>query len=69
MVLHWKDVTNSHLSEECKRVIAEHAIRAFGGFFPQIEDKDKIISFVEKHRNSSRESLRRESEKFLEKWG
>ncbi|MCJ7570584.1 MAG: hypothetical protein MUO82_01725 [Candidatus Thermoplasmatota archaeon] len=57
-----------HLSEECKRVIAGHAIKTFDMFFPQIEQKDKVISFVKKHLNSSREILRTESEKFLEKW-
>jgi len=58
----------AHLSEECKRVITGHAINTFDVFFPQIEQKDKVISFVKKHLNSSRESLRTESKKFLEKW-
>ena len=58
-----------HLSEECKRVITEHAIKTFDTFFPQIEQKGKVISFVKKHINSSRVSLRTESEKFLKKWG
>ena len=57
-----------HLSEECKRVITQHAIKTFDTFFPQIEQKDKVISFVKKHINSSRESLRTESEKFVKKW-
>ena len=57
-----------HLSEECKRVITEHAIRTLYVFFPQIEQKDKVILFVKKHINSSRISLRTESEKFLKKW-
>jgi hypothetical protein len=58
-----------HLSEECKRVITQHAIKTFDMFFPQIEQKNKVISFVKKHLNSSRETLRTESESFLEKWG
>jgi len=58
-----------HLSDECKRVITQHAIKTIDMFFSQIEQKDKVISFVKKHLNSSRESLRIESEKFLEKWG
>lgn len=57
-----------HLSEECKRVIIQHTIKTFDVFFPQIEQKDKVISFVKKHLNSSRETLRMESEKFLAKW-
>ncbi|MCX6665565.1 MAG: hypothetical protein NT038_05835 [Euryarchaeota archaeon] len=57
-----------HLTEECKRVIAETAISSFDMFFPQIEKKDKVISFVRKHLDSPRTSLRIESEKFLKKW-
>jgi predicted nucleotide-binding protein (sugar kinase/HSP70/actin superfamily) len=58
-----------HLSEECKRVITQHAIKTFDLFFSQIEEKDKLISFVKKHLNSSRETLRTESENFLKRWG
>jgi hypothetical protein len=57
-----------HLSEECKRVITEHAIKTINMFFPQIEQKDKVISFVKKHLSSQRKTLRTESENFLEKW-
>jgi hypothetical protein len=57
-----------HLSDECKRVITEHAIKSFDMFFPQIKQKDKVISFVKKHLNSSRKTLRIESENFLKKW-
>ena len=57
-----------HLTEECKRVIAEHAIRSFDMFFPQIEQKQKVILFVKKHLKSSRKTLQNESEKFLKKW-
>ncbi len=57
-----------HLSEECKRVITGHTIKTFDMFFTQIEQKDKVISFVKKHLNSSRETLKTESEKFLQKW-
>jgi 2'-5' RNA ligase len=60
--------TTPHLSEECKRVITEHAIKSFDMFFPQIKQKDKVISFVKKHLNSSRKTLRIESENFLKKW-
>jgi len=60
--------TTPHLSEECKRVITEHAIKSFDMFFPQIKQKDKVISFVKKHLKSSRKTLRSESENFLKKW-
>ena len=60
--------TTPHLSEECKRVIAQHTIKSFNLFYPQIEQKDKVIRFVKKHVNSSRKTLQKESEKFLKKW-
>jgi len=60
--------TTPHLSEECKRVIIEHAIKSFNMFFPQIKHKDKVFSFVKKHQCSSRKTLRTESENFLKKW-
>lgn len=58
-----------HLSEECKRVITEHTIITFNMFFPQIQQKEKVISFVKQHIHSSRRTLRCESDKFLKKWG
>lgn len=61
--------TTPHLTEECKRVIAGHAIKTFDTYFQQIEEKEKVISFVKKYINSSRESLRNESVLFLKKWG
>ena len=60
--------TTPHLSAECKQVIAEHAIRAFDQFFPQIEQKEKVLSFVKKQLKSKRKTLRIESENFLKKW-
>jgi hypothetical protein len=61
--------TTPHLSEECKRVITEHAIKSLDMFFPQIKQKNKVISFVKKHLTSSRKTLRIDSENFLKKWG
>ena len=60
--------TTPHLSAECKQVIAEHAIRAFDQFFPQIEQKEKVLSFVKKQLKNKRKTLRIESENFLKKW-
>jgi hypothetical protein len=59
--------TSPHLTEECKKVIAEHAIKAFDQFFDLIvaKKKAKVLSFVKKHANSSRASLRKEAEHFL----
>jgi hypothetical protein len=61
--------TTPHLSDECKRVIIEHTIKSFDLFFPQVEQKDKVILFVNKHLNSSRKTLKTRSENFINKWG
>jgi ribosomal protein L17 len=61
--------TTPHLSKECKRVIAEHAIKTFDQFFPQIEQKEKVFSFVKKQLKSSRKTLRMKAENFVKKWG
>lgn len=61
--------TTPHLTEECKRVIAEKAISSFSMFFDKVEEKEKVVSFVERHLDSSRRTLRREAENFLKKWG
>ena len=61
--------TTPHLTEECKRVIVEKAIKSFNLFFDKIKQKEKVISFVERHLNSPRKTLRMEAENFLKKWG
>jgi len=60
--------TTPHLTEECKRVIAEKAIESFDLFFDRIEAKDKAISFVKRYQNSSRRSLKMKADSFLKKW-
>lgn len=57
-----------HLTEECKLVIAEHAIKAFDSFFNRIEAKEQVVAFAQEHLNSSRASLREEAQIFLKKW-
>jgi hypothetical protein len=58
-----------HLTEECKRVIAEHTIKTLNVFFDKIKAKAKVISFVKRQLDSPRASLRKEAEIFLKKWG
>ena len=60
--------TTPHLTEECKRVIAEGVIRSFDMFFDMVEDKDDVFLFVKKHVDSSRKSLQKGAEQFLQKW-
>jgi hypothetical protein len=57
-----------HLTEECKLVIAERAIKTFDAFFDRIKAKERVLAFAQEHLNSSRASLREEAEIFLKKW-
>jgi hypothetical protein len=61
--------TMPHLTTECKRVIIEHAIKSFDLFYPQIQQKENVLSFVKKYLKSSRKSLKKEAEGFLKRWG
>jgi hypothetical protein len=60
-----------HLTEECKRVIAEKAVGTFDLFFDKLgeREKKKVLSFVERQTDSSRITLRAKAEDFLKKWG
>ena len=68
-LLRVRDVSlTPHLTEECKRVIAQQAIKTFDLFFDRVEQKDRVLSFVNEHVDSPRVKLRTAAEKFLEKW-
>jgi hypothetical protein len=56
-----------HITEECKRVIAQAIIKSFDAFFEKIEQKDRVVSFVEAHLNSPRKKLKTAAENFLKK--
>ena len=56
-----------HLTEECRRVIAEKAIGSFDQFFNNIQEKKKVLSFVERQVKSSRKSLRSKATEFVKK--
>ena len=59
--------TSAHLTGECRRVIAEQAVKSFNQFFDKMgaEEKAKVLSFVKKHAGSPRASLAKEAELFL----
>lgn len=57
-----------HLTEECKRVIAQQAIKSFDLFFDRINQKEEVLSFVKLHVDSSRKKLKVAAEAFLDKW-
>ena len=62
--------TTPHLTKECKRVIAEKAIKSFNLFFDRLnaEDKARVVSFVKRQVNSSRNTLKTSAEAFLKRW-
>ena len=62
--------TTPLLTEECKRVIAEHAIKSFDRFFDKMgsEEKAKVFSFVKRHLKSPRKKLKMEAGAFLKRW-
>ena len=59
-----------HLTEECKRVIAEGAVKTFDLFFDKLDEKEKkkVLDFVERQLSSSRRTLSAKAKSFLEKW-
>ena len=63
--------TTPHLTEECKLVIVEHAIKSFNMFFDKMgpEEKTKVLSFVKRSLKSPRKTLTAEAEDFLKRWG
>ena len=64
-----KDVSlTPHLTEECKRVIAQQAIITFDLFFDKVDQKDKVLSFVRAGLDSSRVKHRKAAEAFVKKW-
>jgi len=60
-----------HLTDECRRVIAEQAIKSFNQFFGKMgaAEKAKVLSFVKKYADSTRASLRKEADLFLRRRG
>jgi hypothetical protein len=59
--------TTPHLTEECKRVIAEKTIKSYDLFFDKVRQKEKVTSFVKRQLNSPRKTLRTTAENFLTK--
>lgn len=58
-----------HLTQECKRVIAQQTIKSFNIFFDRVENKEKVLAFVKTCLGSPRKKLRTAAETFIEKWG
>ena len=60
--------TTPHLTEECKLVIAQQAIKTFNTLINFTKNKKALLDFAEQHKNSSRDALRKEAKMFLKKW-
>jgi len=62
--------TTPHITEECKRIIAEKTIQSLSTFFDKVEaeQKKEVFTFAEKHLYSPRKTLRKEVDAFTKKW-
>lgn len=62
--------TTPHLTDECKRVIAEQTVETFNVFFDKMNDEAKAnaLKFVKRQLGSSREKLNVKAELFIHKW-
>jgi len=60
--------TTAHLTDECRLVIAEQAIKAFDMFFDKVGDKKAVLAFVKRQAGKPRKSLKTAAEAFLKKW-
>ncbi len=56
-----------HISKECKLVIAQKAIETFKTLIDYVQDKEALVAFAQKYQDSSRATLKREAQRFLEK--
>ena len=59
--------TTPHISEECKLVIAQKTIETFNTLIDHVQNKQALVAFVQKYQDSSRTTLKREAQRFLEK--
>lgn len=60
-----------HLTEECKRIIAQQSIDTFDQLFNLLDKKLKVevLDFVKKYLESSRPHLREKAKTFVLRWG
>lgn len=54
---------------ECRNILLGKTLSALRVYFDKIEGKDKVISFVKRQLNNSRNATRVKAEKFLAKFG
>jgi hypothetical protein len=60
--------TTSHLTEECKLVIAEKTIETFNVLVNYVKNRKALIDFAKEYQNNQRTSLNKGARLFLKKW-
>jgi hypothetical protein len=60
-------IENIAREQECQNILLGKTILAFKSYFKQIENKNEIISFVERQINNSRSATRKKAEEFLKR--
>jgi len=61
-------VYETPLGTECRDILSGKVLLAFTKYFDVIKNKDEVISFAEKQRDSKRNSTKVKAEKFLKKF-
>jgi hypothetical protein len=59
--------TTSHLTQECRLVIAEKTLQTFNTIIKLTKNTKDIVAFAQKHQDSARISLKKEVQNFLGK--
>ncbi len=54
---------------ECRNILIGKTINAFGAYYEKIRDKGRVISFVKRQLNNSRNVTKIKAERFLKKFG
>lgn len=54
-------------TEECRNILIGKTINAFQVYYDKIKDKEKVVSFVKRQLNNSRNATKTKAEKFLKK--
>ena len=62
-------IDKTHHPAERKELIEAGAIEAFGEYFEEAADKEKIIRFVKEQQNSKSPKARKLAMEFLKRWG
>ncbi len=68
IVSHLVNIDRTRHSPECKNVIKGKAILALSEFFPEVENKNRVLTFVRGELENTRKGTRRKAEQFLKRW-